>query len=277
MRTVNGNNYDFGNEKICGIYKIENKLNGKLYIGQSVDVYHRWCEHIRYSQDEKRVDYQYPLHRAMRKYGFNNFNFEILEKCNVDELDNKEMKYIAEYNSFTHRPGSHGYNEMAGGNQGSRFRVRSKEERRKIAENRDYKTGSEHPGAKKVLYKGIIYGCIEEFIDNTDDNLKYHVIKTWLNGNHSMPQKYYDDGLMYKEEPHLRVRRKDNATEVHKTWIDNIVFNNASECAEYCGMKPSTLRSYVSKRRKMPKDLFDRGLRYDKWSMNDYEILVDNN
>ena len=34
-------------EKICGIYKIENLVNGKVYIGQSVDIYKRWIEHKR--------------------------------------------------------------------------------------------------------------------------------------------------------------------------------------------------------------------------------------
>lgn len=57
----------------CGIYKIENKLNGKVYIGQSINIEQRWREHkSRYlSIDEK--EYNKPLYNAIRKYGLQKF------------------------------------------------------------------------------------------------------------------------------------------------------------------------------------------------------------
>ena len=75
-----------------GIYKITNKINNKVYIGQSVDIERRWRQHKNSSLD-------YPLYQAFRKYGIDNFQFEILEECKRSELNDKEIYYIKLYNS----------------------------------------------------------------------------------------------------------------------------------------------------------------------------------
>lgn len=74
-------------EIIVGIYKITNLLNNKCYVGQSRNIYRRWQSH-KYANDS------YPLHAAMKKYGTENFSFEILEECRMDELNEKESYYI---------------------------------------------------------------------------------------------------------------------------------------------------------------------------------------
>lgn len=66
----------------CGIYKFTNLVNGKIYIGQSVDIERRLNEHKR--RNEQRID------KAIKKYGFENFNFEIIELCSPDKLDELE-------------------------------------------------------------------------------------------------------------------------------------------------------------------------------------------
>mgnify|MGYP004621963407 FL=1 len=78
---------DILKEIIVGIYKITNLLNNKCYVGQSINIYRRWRAH-RCANDA------YPLHAAMKKYGVENFSFEILEECNVDKLNEKESYYI---------------------------------------------------------------------------------------------------------------------------------------------------------------------------------------
>lgn len=98
---------------ITGIYKIENKINGHCYIGQSTDILRRWRNHKTVANNENHEDKEYPLYRAIRKYGIENFDFSILEECKVEELNEKELYYIQKYNSYFN-----GYNQTIGGNQG---------------------------------------------------------------------------------------------------------------------------------------------------------------
>lgn len=91
---------------MCGIYKITNKLNGKCYIGQSIDIIQRWRHHRNYP---KSISH-YPLYLAFQEYGLENFTFEVLEECDIQELDIKEQFYIQKYHSY-----SNGYNQTIGG------------------------------------------------------------------------------------------------------------------------------------------------------------------
>lgn len=104
---------------ITGIYKITNKINHKVYIGQSQNIFKRWDEH-RYSRncDER------PLYRAFRKYGLENFIFEIIEICAIEELNEKEIFWIQYYDSY-----NKGYNLTPGGDHSSKIqRVVSEKE-----------------------------------------------------------------------------------------------------------------------------------------------------
>lgn len=67
---------------ISGIYKIENLINHNIYIGQSCNIYSRWYSHknIARKADKLIEEYEYPLYKAMRKYGIDNFSFEIIEE-----------------------------------------------------------------------------------------------------------------------------------------------------------------------------------------------------
>lgn len=56
-----------------------------------------------------------PLYQAIRKYGVENFSFEVLEECDTSLLDEKEVYYINLYNSY-----KEGYNATLGG-QGKGF------------------------------------------------------------------------------------------------------------------------------------------------------------
>ena len=95
---------------MCGIYKITNLANGKCYVGQSINIIRRWNEHKRVAFDSSNKNYEYPLYRAIREYGINNFEFSVLEECTPEELDDKEVHYISLYNSY-----DNGYNQNLGG------------------------------------------------------------------------------------------------------------------------------------------------------------------
>lgn len=96
---------------MVGIYKITNLINGKNYIGQSINIDKRIKEHFWKSECQKDISYNSALHSAIRKYGKENFVWEVLEECNVSEIDEKEQFYIQQYNSLV----PNGYNILIGG------------------------------------------------------------------------------------------------------------------------------------------------------------------
>ena len=93
------------------IYKFTNKKNGKHYIGQTNNLQKRYNGHKSESFNPKASGYWLPFHCAIRKYGFDNFSFEVLEECSVNELNEKECYYIQKYNSIV----PNGYNMTLGG------------------------------------------------------------------------------------------------------------------------------------------------------------------
>ncbi len=87
----------------CGIYKITNIKNGKVYIGQSIDIEERWRQH---KKDCNRRNQN--LYLAFRKYGLDSFYFEVLEETIPDRnlMAERESYYIHQYDSI-----KNGYNE----------------------------------------------------------------------------------------------------------------------------------------------------------------------
>lgn len=96
---------------MVGIYKITNKINGRCYIGQSINIKQRWKDHRKDAFWKNDHNYNYPLYKAIRKYGIENFSFEVLEECSQELLNEREIYYIQKYNSL-HK----GYNQNEGGN-----------------------------------------------------------------------------------------------------------------------------------------------------------------
>lgn len=98
-----------------GIYKITNITNNKCYIGKSNNIERRWQDHKRLAFLLNSKEYNKALYQAIRKYGIDNFNFEIIEELdNYDLSSEREIFWIAYYNSF-----KEGYNESLGGDGGS--------------------------------------------------------------------------------------------------------------------------------------------------------------
>lgn len=74
---------------VCGIYKITNIENQMTYVGQAVNIADRWKQHIKrgIGADAPTQNKLYP---AMKKFGPENFTFEIIEKCSRDKLNERE-------------------------------------------------------------------------------------------------------------------------------------------------------------------------------------------
>ena len=96
-----------------GIYKITNLLNDKSYIGQSINIEKRWKHEKQRAFNICSNEYNKLLSRAFRKYGLENFTWEILEQCNIPDLDSRESYWADYYNTYV----PYGYNVSKCGNQ----------------------------------------------------------------------------------------------------------------------------------------------------------------
>lgn len=99
-------------ENAPGIYQFKNLINGKRYIGQSVKIRKRLRDHIIEATTDKNKGYNLPLARAIRKYGLENFEISVIEYCNIEQLNQKEIYYISQAQSNQDK---YGYNLTIGG------------------------------------------------------------------------------------------------------------------------------------------------------------------
>ena len=95
------------------IYKIINKINNKVYIGQTIfPLEERWYRHQIKAKLDKTNN---KFYNAIKKYGIKNFYPEVIEECLEKDLDEKEKYWIKYYDSY-----NNGYNSTLGG-EGTRL------------------------------------------------------------------------------------------------------------------------------------------------------------
>lgn len=82
---------------MIGIYSWKNLITGEMYIGQSLNIENRKKGHIRAHYN---ILNKTKLYTNMRKYGIENFEFNIIEECLPEELNEKEQYYIKYYNTY---------------------------------------------------------------------------------------------------------------------------------------------------------------------------------
>ena len=152
------------------IYKITNGINNKVYVGQTIKTPNqRFAHHIynvnrlleepSLAQTNRR--YNMPILRAMVKYGVEQFSFDILEECSNEQVDEKEIYWIEQLESY--KPDK-GYNATLGG-QLTKHSIKDKEANKIIL---DFEHGLSlrqladkyHHGESTILillrYRGII-------------------------------------------------------------------------------------------------------------------------
>lgn len=131
------------------IYKIVNKTNGKIYIGQTIQ---NFSKRVRSHKSHLKcgVHHNSLLQRAYDKYGIGIFEFQVIEKCDVDLLDERE-KYWIEYYKTTDR--KFGYNFESGGNVNKKHHQETIE---KFIENSRGKNNKLTPNEVKTIKQLII-------------------------------------------------------------------------------------------------------------------------
>lgn len=94
------------------IYSFINKFNGHRYIGKTNNIERRKREHKSIANNPKIIkDHDTLWYKKLRQYGFENFDFEILEITNENDWAKREQYWIAYYNTYK----GAGYNTTPGG------------------------------------------------------------------------------------------------------------------------------------------------------------------
>ena len=148
----------------CGIYKITNKINNKVYIGQSINMEQRWKKHQNSKDD-------FLIHKAINKYNIVNFEFTILEECPQSDLDEKERYWINYYNSQA----PNGYNMIDGGSNGAGLAKGKKVLQYDLKGNfiKEYSSAHQAELETGINYSSICACCREEIEHVKEYQWKY--------------------------------------------------------------------------------------------------------
>jgi len=129
---------------ICGIYKITSPSR-RIYIGQSKHIEKRFYEH-KFQPKNRNLSL---IQKSIKKYGYDNHQFEIVEECKDFELDNKEIFWINRLKSnYSKFPEENGLNLTDGGN--FIFPKKEKIEKKEVSEE----TRKKMSDSQKKIWNG---------------------------------------------------------------------------------------------------------------------------
>lgn len=206
------------------IYKAENKTNGKMYIGQTVkSLKKRKRNHINTAKRKKNGYF----HSAIRKYGPDNFDWEILHDniTDIEFLNRLEIFYIKKYNTF-----GKGYNLTEGGG-GALGRVWSSKTLRKMSKAQ--KGEKSHRYGKKAS-------------DETRKRMS----------EASKGKKCYWFGKNHSEKTKRRMSEGKKGKNSHTATpiiIGDKYFDTRDEAGAYLSVNPATIRLRILHKTKWPE------------------------
>ena len=153
------------------IYQYTNLINNKIYIGQTNNIDRRVREHKSNAFNPKSVNYNNIIHKAIRKYGYDNFKIEILETLqdvNYDIVNEREQYWIKERKSLITQ---NGYNILEGGKNCSKT----------------FLSDLEIKDIKSLIQQGTPYSIIQQ---------KYPISKTFISDINS-GKFFKDENMIY--------------------------------------------------------------------------------
>lgn len=213
---------------MIGIYKITNNINGKIYIGQSNNIQRRFSEH-----QNRGATSRIPVDVAIQKYGKENFSFEIIEECTIEQLNQRETYWINHFNSI-----ENGYNCSVGGDQQS---IGSNNGRAILTENevKIIRTAYNNHERRKDVYKQfedkITFSSFARVWDGTswshimpevltEENKKYYS-KEATNGEKSSNAKLTDEEVIKIRERYV----SENAKTIYKDYESRCSYNTLQQ------------------------------------------------
>lgn len=246
------------NPKLAGIYVFRNNLNGKCYVGQSIQLRTRIKDHMRNVKKHMNI----PIYNAINKYGWHNFTLDILESFIPDpditneelikKLDQLEIKYIEEYEAYTK-----GYNCTKGGDFGVLGLKMTPEQKKKISVvSKENATRSYKPVyLYNIIDKSTIYAisltaashitkiarsCITRAADSTYRYTGNYIAAFSLEELEIKKNNFLIDNTRNKGQ--FQTKYKVQITDDNGVRI----CNNVSEAAKYLGFSNSMIYSVLS-------------------------------
>jgi hypothetical protein len=191
----------------CGIYKLTSP-SGKGYVGQSVCIRKRFSKYKRLDCED-----QPKLYNALKKYGVENFKYDILEECNRAELNTKEEHYINLFNTVENGYNCRIYKYIAGrynGHQNIEFYIDS------------------------ILYKSL--GEASELLDIPIKTIHHRLTSSNIKFSN----------YQYKDKERIPVRRPRKNPRKIEFYIDGQLFNSLKSASKKLGINHYTIHSRLN-------------------------------
>ena len=232
---------------MIGIYKITNKTSGKSYIGQSNDILRRFGEH-KTRGESSRI----PLDVAIQKYGAEAFDYEVLEICPIELLNEREVYWINFYDTK-----NQGYNCSNGGEQQS---IGENNGRSKLTEEdivfirNAYQSHKKQKDIYKLYEDKISFGYFQNLWQGrswghimpevfTEENKQYYILQNSLGGSSAV--------AAFTDEEVINIRKRyvnESAPAIYEDYKDRIKYQTFQ--AILWGRSYSNLPIYKKKEKK---------------------------
>ena len=233
-----------------GIYKITNIVNNHCYIGSAINIEGRWRTHKSFLNKGKH--HSIYLQRAWNKYGENNFEFSILEKCEDSLLIEREQFYFEEINPE--------YNicKIAGSCLGIKFSDESNL-KKSLSHAFKGKFGKSHPSSKTIYQydeEGNFIRSWENAVQIQNElgfdsgNIRKSIKNRWM--FYSSFWSYIDYGIFYKDVPIKNNRDKTKKPILQYSLDGELLkeWNSAKEATEYLGVREGNLSKNLKNKAK---------------------------